>query len=389
MEYERRLSNLRKTMEERKLEVAIFTSMHNVGYFSNFFYCAFGRPYAQVVTPDKNVTISAMVDAGQPWRTTIGDNLVYTDWNRDNFLEALKEVIGNDISPGAIGIEHDHMNLHMMKRISLALNQTDFEDIAEDTMKMRMVKSKEEHELYRKTARIADMGGYAVRERIKEGVPEHEIAMHGTKVMVDEVARTFGAKSEIRDMWIWLQSGEQNTDGAHNPLTTRNLKSGDILSLNCFPMVQGWYTALERTMFLNHCSDAHLKYWEANLATHYKGLSLIKPGVKCCDIAHELNDFVASLDPSYLKHRSFGYGHSFGALCHYYGREAGLELREDIETVLEPGMVVSMEPMLTIPIGQPGAGGYREHDILIVTEDGAENITKYPLGPEHNIIGSL
>ena len=52
---------------------------------------------------------------------------------------------------------------------------------------------------------------------------------------------------------------------------------------------------------------------------------------------------MASLDPSYLKHRSFGYGHSFGALCHYYGREAGLELREDIETVLEPGMVVSME----------------------------------------------
>ena len=45
--------------------------------------------------------------------------------------------------------------------------------------------------------------------------------------------------------------------------------------------------------------------------------------------------------------------------------------------------------MLTIPVGQPGAGGYREHDILIVTENGAENITKYPLGPEHNIIGSL
>ena len=40
---------------------------------------------------------------------------------------------------------------------------------------------------------------------------------------------------------------------------------------------------------------------------------------------------------------SFGYGHSFGALCHYYGREAGLELREDVETVLEPGMVLSIE----------------------------------------------
>ena len=82
-----------------------------------------------------------------------------------------------------------------------------------------------------------------------------------------------------------------------------------------------------------------------------------------------------------LQYRSFGYGHSFGLLSHYYGREAGLELREDIETVLEPGMVISMEPMLTIPEGRPGAGGYREHDILIVTETGAENITGFPYGP--------
>jgi creatinase len=87
-----------------------------------------------------------------------------------------------------------------------------------------------------------------------------------------------------------------------------------------------------------------------------------------------------------LKYRSFGYGHSFGVLSHYYGREAGVELREDIETVLEPGMVVSMEPMVMLPAGMPGAGGYREHDILIIKEDGAENITGFPFGPEHNII---
>ena len=74
-------------------------------------------------------------------------------------------------------------------------------------------------------------------------------------------------------------------------------------------------------------------------------------------------------------------------LSHYYGREAGLELREDVDTVLEPGMVLSMEPMITIPEDRPGAGGYREHDILVVTEDGADNITGFPYGPENNIVG--
>jgi creatinase len=49
-------------------------------------------------------------------------------------------------------------------------------------------------------------------------------------------------------------------------------------------------------------------------------------------------------------------------------------------------MVVSMEPMLMIPEGRAGAGGYREHEILVVGDNSAENITRFPFGPEYNII---
>ena len=51
-------------------------------------------------------------------------------------------------------------------------------------------------------------------------------------------------------------------------------------------------------------------------------------------------------------------------------------------------MVVSMEPMIMIPEDTPGAGGYREHDILVIEKNSAKNITKFPFGPEHNIIKS-
>ena len=114
-------------------------------------------------------------------------------------------------------------------------------------------------------------------------------------------------------------------------------------------------------------------------------MELLQPGVRCSDVASELNKMYAEWD--LLKYRSFGYGHSFGVLCHYYGREASVELREDITTVLEPGMVVSMEPMIMLPEGAPGAGGYREHDILIITEHGAENVTKFPFGTSEMIVG--
>ena len=120
------------------------------------------------------------------------------------------------------------------------------------------------------------------------------------------------------------------------------------------------------------------------LTTHELGLSLIKPGISCSQICEELNRFLIDLD--LVQYRTFGYGHSFGILSHYYGREAGLELREDIDTILEAGMIVSMEPMLTIPENMAGSGGYREHDIVVITPDGGENITGFPYGPSSNII---
>ncbi len=250
-------------------------------------------------------------------------------------------------------------------------------------MKQRMLKSPEEIEVIKHGARIGDLGGVAVREAITEGVAEFEVALAGTQAMVREIARTF-PHSEIRDTWVWFQSGI-NTDGAHNWPTTRQVQRGDILSLNCFPMTSGYYTALERTLFYGEPDARSLELWNVNVEVHRAGLELIKPGIACSEIAHQLNDIYEGY--GLMPNRTFGYGHSFGVLSHYYGREAGLELREDIDTVLEAGMVVSMEPMIMVPEGQPGAGGYREHDILVVSEEGAENITKFPFGPEHNILG--
>ena len=207
--------------------------------------------------------------------------------------------------------------------------------------------------------------------------------MAGRNAMELEIAKRF-PDAEYRDSWVWFQSGV-NTDGAHNPVTARKLESGDILSLNTFPMISGCYTALERTLFVDKVNADSLTIWQANVDAHEYGTSLLRPGMSCADITQKINAFFQ--ERNLLQYRTFGYGHSFGVLSHYCGREGGLELREDIDTVLQPGMVISTEPMLTIPNDQPGAGRYREHDILIITEEGNENITGFPYGPAHNIIG--
>ena len=379
-EMERRVGELRELMVELELDACLFTSYHNICYFSGFVPCRFGRNYGLVVDHDGVTSISAGIDGGQPWRMTHGENVTYTDWRKDNFFHAVRS---NTDGVRRLGIEFDDVSLDLRARLGDSLPDATFVDVGTPTMWLRTIKSAEEIEHIRLGARIADLGGAAAVEAIGVGVGEHEVALASTAAMVREIAAAF-PHAELMDTWTWFQSGI-TTDGAHNPVTNRTIEAGDILSLNCFPMMFGYYTALERTLFADHVSAEHLRLWEINIAVHEAGLELIKPGIRCCDVAAALNEIYREHD--LLRYRSFGYGHSFGVLSHYYGREAGVELREDIETVLQPGMVVSMEPMIMIPEGEPGAGGYREHDILVIHRDGSvENITGFPYGPESNII---
>ncbi len=378
-EMERRLAALRAHMAERRIDACLFTSYHNINYFSDFLYTAFGRPFGLVVTHEGQTTITPNVDGGQPWRRSFGNNLVYTDWHRDNYFAAVKALIPDG---WRVGVEFDHLTVEALRKLQGALPVSELVDAGRPAMRMRMVKSGEEIAWIREGARIADIGGAAAVEAIAVGVPEYEVALHATQAMVREIGRS-QPHVELMDTWSWLQSGI-NSDGAHTPVTSRRIERGDIMVLNCFPMMAGYYAALERTLFAETCSDEHLRLWKINVEVHEAGLALIRPGARCSDIARDLNAIYEGY--GLLENRSFGYGHSFGVLSHYYGREAGLELREDVETVLEPGMVLSMEPMITIPEGEPGAGGYREHDVLVVTDNGADNITGFPYGPEHNIL---
>jgi len=378
-EMQARQDAIRARMAELGIDAALFTSYHNINYYADFLYCSFGRRYGLVIDSDGATVISAGIDGGQPWRRSFGDNITYTDWNKENYFHAVRRLTAG---VKRLGIEFDHVNLDFMAGLKQAFPAVEFVDIAKAAMTLRVVKSAEEIAQITEMARIADLGGAAVLEAAAVGTPEHEVALHSTQTMVREISRTW-PHAELLDTWTWFQSGI-NTDGAHNPVTSRKIARGDILSLNCFPMVGGYYVALERTLFAETASDEHLRLWEINCRVHERGKELLVPGASCAEIAKELNALYAAED--LLQYRSFGYGHSFGSLCHYYGREAMLELREDCETLLAPGMVVSMEPMITIPDRLPGAGGYREHDILVITEDGNRNITGFPYGPDHLIV---
>ena len=106
-------------MARENIDAVLFTSYHNINYYADFLYCSFGRKYGLVVTPKKVVSISANIDGGQPWRRTVGDyNVVYTDWQRDNFFRAVQGEIENK---GRVGVEFDQLPVDVLAKLKAAL----------------------------------------------------------------------------------------------------------------------------------------------------------------------------------------------------------------------------------------------------------------------------
>ena len=103
-EFERRLAGLRQIMAAKDLDAVVLTSYHGIKYYSDFLFTSFGRPYALVVTPQDQVTVTANIDAGMPWRRSYGENIVYTDWRRDNYQYGVREALRQrGITPSGSG----------------------------------------------------------------------------------------------------------------------------------------------------------------------------------------------------------------------------------------------------------------------------------------------
>lgn len=215
-EMDRRQADLRAHMAAEDLDACLLTSFHNICYYSGWLYCYFGRKYGMVVDADRATTISAGIDGGQPWRRTHGDNVVYSDWRRQNHYEAVR---GLTAGVGRLGVEFDHLTVDRFRVLASMLPGVELVDVGAATMWMRTIKSAEEHDLIRQGARVCDIGGAACVEAIGAGVPEHEVALAATRSMVREIVGSFPFV-ELMDTWTWFQSGI-NTDGAHNPVTNK------------------------------------------------------------------------------------------------------------------------------------------------------------------------
>jgi len=381
-EHKRRIEKVRKTLVQRKLDALYLTSGISFFYLTGYSYIATERPAALIIPVDGEIAfMGPLLEIDHiPLKTRLIKNIkTYYDYPGkkhpiDHFAQFMKDMdleskrIGTDNLAGAAGIWG-----YQGSQITEKLPKAKFVLAKDVIQNMRLVKSQEEIELIRESAKWANLAHSLLHEYTAPSLWDFDVAVAASHEASVIMKKALGPDYEPQG---WGRSpasagfrGQVGEMSAipHSIATRRVMRDGDVLVTGAGADVGGYSCELERTMILGEPTLKQRKYFEVMLKAQEKAIKALKSGVKC-----------SSVDKATAKvFRKAGFSQ---LMRHHTGHGLGLEGHEppwlDVgsDALLKLGMVVSCEP----GIYESGFGGFRHSDTVLITEDGAEVITYYP-----------
>lgn len=247
---------------------------------------------------------------------------------------------------------------------------------------MISIKSDREIELMRKAGEIVGKTHNYLEKYIKPGISTNELDQLAEKFIKSQNAIPSFKNYNGFPKAICISI---NDEVVHGIPSSRKLKEGDIVSIDIGACYQGYHGDSAWSYAVGEISDERkhlLKHTERSL---YKGLSIIKDGVRVGDIGNSIEKYAKENNLSVVKELV---GHGIGMTVHEdpdvpnYGKEGS-------GPILKEGMTIAVEPMLnigtakvfildddwTIVTGDGKASAHFEHTVLI-TKDGYEILTK-------------
>ncbi|MCW4052877.1 MAG: Xaa-Pro peptidase family protein [Candidatus Bathyarchaeota archaeon] len=381
-EHRRRLRNVQEILSLRKMDALYVAGHVSIFYLTGFSYIATERPAALLIPAEGELTfMGPLLEVDHiPLKTKlIGDVKTYFDYPGkkhpiDHFADFLKEMnfenkrIGIDNMTGAEGNWG-----YSGPTITQKLPRTKF-ILAKDIINnMRLIKTKEEIELMKESARWANLAHSLLQDLAAPNLWDWDVAAAASHEASIIMRRTLGPSYEPQrwgctsaNVGFRGQVGEMAAI-PHSIATRRPMKRGDVLVTGAGADVGGYSCELERTLFLGKPTEKQKRYFLTMQKAQEESLAAFRPGARCSSI-----DQIATKVFKKAGYRKL--------IRHHSGHGLGLEGHEppwlDIgnDEVLRTGMIVSCEP----GIYEPGFGGFRHSDSVLITEDGAEIITYYP-----------
>lgn len=235
------------------------------------------------------------------------------------------------------------------------------------------IKSEHELALIRESVRWGHHAHELLQAYTAPGLTETEVegraTREATQAMTAALAPGFRSRNRWLDGAVALYRGQVGANSAlpHALNINAAFKVGDTLVTGAGAGVYGYLSELERTMFLGEPSAEQRRYFGHMLNLQDLAFEHLCPGTTCASVDEAVGRYYEREGLSrFWRHHV---GHSLGQRIH---ESPFLDIGDP--TVLEPGMVLSVEPGLYVP----GLGGFRHSDTVLVTETGTERLTTYP-----------
>jgi len=339
-------AKLRETIKGKGAAAALICGEENVRYYSGFQ----GDSSQLLITGDAQYLFTDFRYTEQAENET--DFIVIETGG----AERLKEIFSH--VSGSIGVDLSGVTYPEYQALLGHIDSGDITDISNEVLAQREVKDETELSAIRKGAAQNDKLFTHICGLIKPGMTENDV-----KAEIIYYMNRHGADSAFAPI---VASGE-NSSLPHATPSDRVIQPGDFVTMDLGCKYGGYCSDFTRTVAISDVDkDMQTVYDIVNIAGQ-KALEAARPGMKAKAL-----DVVAR---DYIEAR--GYGEAFGhGLGHGVGRDVheGIRLNALSETVLVPGMVITIEPGIYLK----GRFGVRIEDLCVITEDGCENFTHAP-----------
>ena len=241
-----------------------------------------------------------------------------------------------------------------------------FADLRPLVTRMREVKSPSEIALIRKAVEASMDAHFAAMKAVKPGAWEYEIAA----LMKYEFERR---GCEWPSYPPIVGSGFFSTV-LHYDADDRQMPDGELVVMDVAGSYSGYASDITRTLPINgHFTPRQREIYEIVLGAQSTALAAARPGISMGQGKNSLQKIAYDYIDSHGKDLN---GKPLGQyFIHGLGHSVGLNVHDptDYNSTLEPGMVMTLEPGIYIPDEKLGV---RIEDMILVTQDGAELLTR-------------